>query len=317
MTSLASFGYYTKIESLNKKESDLISREEALAKDKENLKKDKDALAKEKDETAKLEADLKAKDEGLTNKENELKAKEEALNQKEIELKEKEEKIEKKLLANRPPKPSVSGGDMVAYLTFDDGPSANTERILDILAANNIKATFFVKGTIGFDSTYQRIANEGHKIGNHTYSHNYGGVYSSVDGFYNSLNQLNNYLSSLGIDKPDIIRFPGGSNNTVSYQYGGQGFMETLVNDVVSSGYDYFDWNVDSGDALKVTNDKSSIVNNVISGCSGKTTPVILFHDSSPKTTTVDALQEIIDYLKGQGYSFGVLQNGLNVSSKF
>lgn len=223
----------------------------------------------------------------------------------------------KKLLTNRTKLNANGRGDMVVYLTFDDGPSANTEMILDILAANNIRATFFVNGHIGFENTYLRIVNEGHKIGNHTYSHNYEEVYSSVDSFFNSINQLNNYLASLGIKKPDIIRFPGGSNNTVSILYGGVDLMDRLANEVISRGYDYFDWNVDSGDANKITEDKDTIINNVINGCRGKKTPVILMHDLATRITTVEALQEIIDCLKGQGYSFGVLENGIGVPAKF
>ncbi|MEG2936060.1 MAG: polysaccharide deacetylase family protein, partial [Clostridium sp.] len=179
------------------------------------------------------------------------------------------------------------------------------------------KATFFVNGHIGFENTYQRIVNEGHKLGNHTYSHDYGEVYSSIDSFFNSINKLNEYLSSLGIGGADIVRFPGGSNNTVSIQYGGADLMDKLVNQAVINGYDYFDWNVSSGDANKVTEDKDVIINNVKKGCAGKRNPVILMHDSAPKTTTADGLQEIIDYLKGQGYRFEILESGNGVPAKF
>lgn len=321
--SVSSSIFVLKLKDVNKKEQDVIQRENSMVENQKALKSEKEALNKDKEAIEKLEEevkikedDLKLNEENLNKKEQELKDKEETLKQKEAELKAKEEEIEKKLAANRPKSPN-NGGDMVAYLTFDDGPSANTERVLDILAVNNIKATFFVNGHIGFESTYQRIVNEGHNIGNHTYSHDYGEVYSSADNFFNNINKLNEYLSSLGIGKPDIIRFPGGSNNTVSIQYGGAYFMDKLVNEAVINGYDYFDWNVSSGDANKTTEDKNAIINNVKNGCAGKRSPVILMHDSAPKTTTADALQEIIDYLKRQGYSFGVLENGIGVPAKF
>lgn len=321
---------FLKIKDANAKERDVVHRESIIEKDQKDLTDEKAELDKEKEAIEKLkdevkskedelkvkESDLKTKEDNLNKKEQELKDKEEALKQREAELKAKEEEIAKKLAANRPAPPN-NGGDMVAYLTFDDGPSANTERILDILAANNIKATFFVNGHIGFENTYQRIVNEGHKIGNHTYSHDYGEVYSSIDSFFNSINKLNEYLSSLGIGGSDIIRFPGGSNNTVSVQYGGVDLMDRLVNQAVINGYDYFDWNVSSGDANKITEDKEVIINNVKKGCAGKRNPVILMHDSAPKTTTADGLQEIIDYLKGQGYSFGTLENGIGLHVKF
>lgn len=328
--SVSSSIFFFKLKDVNEKAQDVVHRESIIEKDQKDLTEEKAELDKDKEDIEKLkvdvktkedelkskESDLKAKEDNLNKKEQELKDKEESLKQKEAELKEKEEEIAKKLAANRP-KPSNNGGDMVAYLTFDDGPSANTERILDILAENNIKATFFVNGHIGFESTYQRMVNEGHKIGNHTYSHDYGEVYSSIDSFFNNVSKLNEYLSSIGIGKPDIIRFPGGSNNTVSIQYGGTDLMDRLVNQAVINGYDYFDWNVSSGDANKITEDKAVIINNIKNGCVGKRNPVILMHDSAPKTTTADGLQEIIDYLKGQGYIFGVLESGNGVPAKF
>lgn len=315
--SISSWMFYYKLENINNRDRDIIQREAVVAKDKEKLNVEREVLNKDKGDLDKLKGEAKVKEKEIANKDKELKDKEEELKQKEIELKAKEEEVEKKLIANRT-KPSTTGGsDRVAYLTFDDGPSANTQKILDILAANKIKATFFVNGHIGFESTYLRMVNEGHKIGNHTYSHNYSEVYSLEDGFFNSVNQLNNYLASLGISKPDIIRFPGGSNNTVSYQYGGSALMGRLVNSVVNSGYDYFDWNVSSGDASKPTADKESIISNVKSGCTGKKTPIILMHDSAPKTTTAESLQEIINYLRAQGYSFGTLEKGIGVSAKF
>ena len=329
--SVANGIFYYRFRALYNQEGDLYNREEVLAREKNTLSEDIETLNKDKEELIKMQNEVEAREEILKNKEEEIKVKEkefadkekglkdkeEAIKQKEEELKEKEADLEKKLLANRPKNPESSRGDMVAYLTFDDGPSVNTERILDILEENNMKATFFVNGRIGFENTYLRIVNEGHKIGNHTYSHNYGEVYESEESFINSVNQLNDYLALLGISKPDIIRFPGGSNNTVSYGYGGEELMDRLVNEVVIEGYDYFDWNVSSGDANKSTEDKSIIMDNVKKGCVGKTNPVILFHDSAPKTTTADGLQEIIDYLREQGYSFGTLENGIGVKVKF
>lgn len=329
LISFSSSILFLKVRDVYMKEQDIIQRESNLDEEQKTLEENQVALKKDNEAVAKLKEEVKAKEEDLNlkegtlktkeadlnKKEQELKDKEAALKQKEAELKALEEEIAKKLEANRPKPPG--GGEMVAYLTFDDGPSANTERILDILAANNIKATFFVNGHIGFESTYLRIVNEGHKIGNHTYSHDYGEVYSSIDNFFNNVDKLNEYLSSLGIGKPDILRFPGGSNNNVSIQYGGADLMDRLVNKTVINGYDYFDWNVSSGDANKITEEKEKIISNVKIGCAAKSNPVILMHDSGPKTTTADALQEIIDYLKAQGYSFGTLESGNGVPAKF
>src|SRR5438552_4442861 len=65
------------------------------------------------------------------------------------------------------------GGASAAALTFDDGPSEDTERILDVLAAHNLKATFFMIGSSveRWPQTARRVVAEGHEIGNHSYSH--------------------------------------------------------------------------------------------------------------------------------------------------
>lgn len=196
-------------------------------------------------------------------------------------------------------------GKKIAYLTFDDGPSPNTVKILDILKQNNIKATFFVNG--GRDANlYKRIATEGHSIGNHTYSHDYATIYSNEEGFFKDVDKLNDELQKEIGFKPDIIRFPGGSNNQVSWKYGGKDLMQKLVNDANEKGYEYFDWNVSSGDATGNVVD----VNTLISNVKKESTPekiIILFHDSKPKVTSVQALQPVIDYLKEKGYSFDKL----------
>lgn len=286
-----------------------------LDRQKEELKNLKYEVKVMTEELQVKEAELKSNNSSLNEKQQLLKVKEVEVREKEARLKEKTAEVAKMIMANKV-KPVINTGEKVVYLTFDDGPSLVTERILNILAANKVKATFFVNVHIGYESTYLRIVNEGHKIGNHTYTHDYSEVYSSTDNFFNNIEQLNEYLNSIEINKPDIIRFPGGANNTVSFKYGGKDIMDWLVNETIIYGYDYFDWNVTSGDAEKTTQDKGKLVNNVIKRSAGKTRPVVLMHDSASKSTTADALQEIINYFKSEGYSFGVLENGLGIPAK-
>ena len=103
-----------------------------------------------------------------------------------------------------------------AYLTFDDGPSDNTTKILDFLKANNIKATFFVIGKDNMDDIYKRIVDEGHTLAIHSNTHDYKGIYQSVDTFMEDINTLANHLEKVTGVRPTIMRVPGGSNNTVS-----------------------------------------------------------------------------------------------------
>lgn len=194
----------------------------------------------------------------------------------------------------------------VAYLTFDDGPSKNTLGILNILDRYNIKATFFVNGyasQLGI-STYKAITSRGHAIGNHTYSHNYSKIYKSVEDFAEDFNKLQNLLnSSVGI-KPKIVRLPGGSNNSISCRYGGTTLMVEISKYLLNNGYTYFDWNVDSTDASVKLQSKTKIVNSVLNTSKNKSSLIVLLHDNSIKTTTVEALPEIIEGLINQGFEF-------------
>lgn len=248
-------------------------------------------------------ADLKTEIEKLTIEKTELenKVKELSIQKTRTVVEQKETKVTKESA------PSKNDGAKVAYLTFDDGPSANTEQILDILKKHKIKATFFVNGNTSKKDLYKRIVDEGHSIGNHTYSHNYASIYSTVDDFLKDINKLNDFLEEVTGVRPNIIRFPGGSNNTVSHKYGGTEIMKEIVQKVVESGYQYFDWNVSSNDAEKLKQDKEVIVNSVLEGTKNKSKAVILMHDSAPKTTTAEALPEIIEGLIEQGFTFDSL----------
>lgn len=135
----------------------------------------------------------------------------------------------------------------VIYLTFDDGPSNITSKVLDILKEEEVKTTFFVTNN-GSDNLIKRIVNEGHTIALHTASHNYSQVYSSIEAYFEDLNIVHDRVLRLtGIDSK-YIRFPGGSSNTVSKNYS-KGIMTSLSYEVLNQGYRYFDWNVSSGDA--------------------------------------------------------------------
>ncbi|MTV47844.1 polysaccharide deacetylase family protein [Heliobacillus mobilis] len=195
------------------------------------------------------------------------------------------------------------------YLTFDDGPSEVTPAILETLAQHNVKATFFVTGneTPFGKEMYRRIVREGHAIGNHTFSHKYSLIYASADRFMEEVKRLDGLVAQETGVHTDILRFPGGSNFNGSL---GIDFMRQLSRRCIDEGYDYFDWNVDSKDSEKPVQSKEVITSSVKEQVSNKNTAVILFHDLSAKKTTVEALPEIIEHLKSQGYTFEVLRKG-------
>lgn len=184
------------------------------------------------------------------------------------------------------------------YLTFDDGPSENTSKILDILKERNIKATFFV---VGFDDEasrelYQRIVAEGHTLGMHSYSHKYDMIYQSLDAFKEDMSHLQAYLEEVTGVTPTIMRFPGGSSNQVSNVD-----MKELIRYVEGEGLTYFDWNIESGDATSQAYTSDELVQNVMTEVVKYDTSVVLMHDTSAKAATVEALVPMIDQLQEIG----------------
>lgn len=191
----------------------------------------------------------------------------------------------------------------VAYLTFDDGPSANiTPRILDILDEHNIKATFFMLGNMAESNPdlVKRVRANGHSIGNHSYSHNYNYIYAHSNNFLGEVYRTDEILKGiLGSSfNSKLFRFPGGSFESYKNQY---------KNDLKNIGFRYYDWNALNGDAEGNNIPASSLINRVKETTRGQKELIVLMHDSSSKATTAEALPQIIEYLKGQGYTFDKL----------
>jgi len=184
------------------------------------------------------------------------------------------------------------------YLTFDDGPSDNTDLILDILARYKVKATFFVieKSDPASIERYKRILSEGHTLAMHSSSHIYTKIYSSIEAYIQDVSEIQNYLLDVTGYKPTIYRFPGGSSNTVS-----KISIYSCVSYLDEMGITYFDWNISSGDAVSTQLSTESIINNVITGVEQEDNAVILFHDANNKMTTVEALPSIIEQLTDMG----------------
>ena len=190
--------------------------------------------------------------------------------------------------------------DGTVYLTFDDGPGKFTAKILDILAQNNIKATFFVTGQFsGYYDLITREYNEGHTVGIHTFSHKWD-IYDSVDTYLADFNKIEKIVYEKTGSHPQYFRFPGGTSNTVSRKHS-EGIMTTLSKLMVEKGYTYFDWNVDSCDTCK-DHSVNNIINTVKKSVKDNGNYIILMHDI--KENTLEALPTVIDYLQKKGYVF-------------
>ncbi len=184
------------------------------------------------------------------------------------------------------------------YLTFDDGPSIYTNDILDILNKYDIKATFFVNGKTDQVSKniYRRIVDEGHILGMHSYSHEYGEIYNSLEEFEKDFTKLWDLLYDVTEYKPTIYRFPGGSLNYVN-----RNGMDEFIRFLNEKSIQYYDWNVVNGDAVGEQYTKEQLVDNVLNGIEDKKTAIVLMHDARSKLTTVESLPELIEKLISQG----------------
>jgi len=181
------------------------------------------------------------------------------------------------------------------YLTFDDGPSQYTGELLDLLNEYNVKATFFVLAQEGYDKEYNRIINEGHTLGIHSYDHVYNELYADSDGFKNDVNKIYDFIEQKTGITPRFYRFPGGSSNTIY-----KGDKNELIDFLNEKNLIYYDWNVTSNDATFGGLSKGQIANNVLSGIEGKDDCVILMHDANDKHSTIEALELIFKSLESR-----------------
>ena len=198
------------------------------------------------------------------------------------------------------PAEAVTIEPYTVYLTFDDGPSARTAEILDILKEKSIKATFFIIGKEGEKEKelMRRIVNEGHSLGIHTYSHVYDNIYSSVESYLADFNQIYQLIYEATGVKAEIFRFPGGSIN----QYNSI-IYEEIIAEMKRRGFTYYDWNASSGDAVSNAT-ANSVYANSVRTAKDKNRVILLMHDSSGKACTVAALPDIIRYFEEKSLQF-------------
>lgn len=196
-----------------------------------------------------------------------------------------------------PPTVVVPNGKVI-YLTFDDGPGPRTPELLDILKKYNVKATFFVVNT-KYINTIKRASEEGHAIAIHSATHVFREIYASEDAYFKDLYKMQDIIKNITGKETTLIRFPGGSSNTVSSF--NPGIMTRLTRMVVDKGFQYFDWNVDSNDAGGATT-AEQVFNNVVQGIGNKKTSIVLQHDI--KGFSIEAVERIIIWGLENGYTF-------------
>ncbi len=183
------------------------------------------------------------------------------------------------------------------YLTFDDGPSDRvTPKILDVLAEEDVKATFFIIGIQAETrkNLLKRIYREGHTLGVHSYTHRYNEIYSSPESLIEDIDKCNKVIKSVTGRYSTAYRFPGGSFN----------LSEKLISAVSKHGMRYVDWNASTRDAEIINATPEQLLHASVTTAACTENVVLLAHDSTTKTATADALKDIIHHFKAEGYVF-------------
>ncbi|HAT4313190.1 TPA: polysaccharide deacetylase [Clostridium perfringens] len=212
---------------------------------------------------------------------------------------------------------TYKGEGKYVFLTFDDGPSNSTEKILNTLKEKDVHATFFVLGSsIEKDSKRQEYLKEelksGNAIANHSYSHDFKKLYPgnklNIDSFMNELNKTNDIMKSILGEEFDckVLRMPGGYGTRKYYK---DPFLKEFDNILQENGIINVDWNALDGDAEGKPYSTEEMLNYVKKTSKGKNHVVILMHDAAGKEKTVEILPQIIDYYKNEGYEFKVIKN--------
>lgn len=189
----------------------------------------------------------------------------------------------------------------IIYLTFDDGPSFKvTNKVLDVLKENEVKATFFLIGNQieGKEDIVKRIYAEGNSIGLHTYTHNFKRIYCNEDKFIQEMIECRDEIKSVVGVAPNIIRFPGGSYKHLSKSY---------LKKLHDNNFRVYDWNIDNCDGLNPKISPYKLYTKSIKGSDTKDKIILLLHCTDMNKNTCKALPKIIQYYKSHGFEFRLI----------
>ena len=195
----------------------------------------------------------------------------------------------------------------IAHLTFDDGPSGNTIKILKTLEEKNAVATFFLIGkeiTGERKSTVKEIKEKGNAIGVHTYCHEQNKMYCNACSFYEDFEQASESIEKITGEKPTLHRFPWGSNNGYVKSY-----VDELHKTLREKGVRSFDWNVSGEDSISPNVPQETIFQNIKKDLTRYDKPIILLHDAAAMDNTAEVLGRVIDYIREEGYEFDTLEH--------
>ena len=196
---------------------------------------------------------------------------------------------------------SQEKSEKVIYLTFDDGPSSITYKVLDILKENNVKATFFIIGNQikGYENIVERINEEGHSIGLHTYTHNFKTIYASKKSFIKEMLDTREEINKVIGTSPNIIRFPGGSRKRLN---------DEMLKLLHSYNFKTYDWNMNLSDGLRPQTPPDKLFREATRELDKPEPIILLMHCDYMHKNTCKVLPRIIKYYKDKGYEFKVIK---------
>lgn len=189
-------------------------------------------------------------------------------------------------------------------LTFDDGPSPYTGEILDILKEQDVPALFFINGinvTSSRADLLRRAVEEGHIIGNHTYSHDYNRIYRNEEAFMEDFSKNEDLIWDCTGTRSMLVRFPGGSRNSICETREGEKLMNDLKELMDRRGYLYMDWNVTEN-----SSDPRELLQSLEEQIIWRDSATILLHDRGDRAVLPEILPQLIEDMKEAGYQFVV-----------
>ncbi len=197
----------------------------------------------------------------------------------------------------------AADGEKSVYLTFNNAPSAKTDRLLEVLEQQDVKATFFIYCNENTDeylkAAIKKIYDKGHTVGVSSNTYDYRTIYASVENYLADFAKVFDLIEEATGEKPAVFRFAGGSVNGYN-----RSIIRELAAEMERRGFTYHDWSLDSGDSNPQATGQQiydTTVNGILS--SGKSVVLMDSHSDA----TLEQLPAIIQKAKENGYEFKAL----------
>ena len=188
-----------------------------------------------------------------------------------------------------------SAAQKVVYLTFDDGPKADTPELLALLEELDVPATFFFVGLAvrAYPEHAKMVVDAGHAVGCHTMGHSPGMIKKDVTFIARDIERFLKEMRGIAGEDftTDLYRFPGGSTS----------YSSRAKHAVVDAGFSWFDWNAMTGDThAGVT--QQDLYDLAVETSADEEVVILLMHEAKVRTRRI--LPDLVAYYREHGYEF-------------